>query len=37
MILRQNFGLSATVQGGDNKSRVAVKVTYSSCRVGLKS
>jgi hypothetical protein len=29
VIFRSDFGLSGTVQGGDNKSRVAVKVTYS--------
>jgi hypothetical protein len=35
MMFKSEFGLSATVQGGDNKSRVAVKVTYT-CRVRLR-
>jgi hypothetical protein len=35
MMSKKEFGLSATVQGGDNNSRVAVEVTYS-CRVRLR-
>jgi hypothetical protein len=35
MMFKSDFGLSATVQGGDNKSRVAVEATYS-CRVRLR-
>lgn len=28
MMFNKDFGISATVQGGDNKSRVAVVTTY---------